>query len=99
MTVDYDTPRTRTEDLEAESLEEVSGARGRVPAPRTAGDEPEDAVETDSYVLPGGDLSEEILVLEVQPQQADEFICTGCFLVRHRSQLVDPVRALCGDCA
>jgi hypothetical protein len=35
----------------------------------------------------------------VQPQRADEFTCLGCFLVRHRSQLVDREHTLCVDCA
>jgi hypothetical protein len=29
----------------------------------------------------------------------DEFVCTGCFLIWHRSHLADSGRRLCGDCA
>jgi hypothetical protein len=35
----------------------------------------------------------------VLPRQADEFTCTSCFLVHHRSQLADVHRAVCSDCA
>ena len=38
-------------------------------------------------------------VLEVDPRGRDEFVCTGCFLVRKRVQLVDPTALLCRDCA
>jgi len=99
MAVDYDAPRTRTEDLDPESIEEVKAAHDRVASRSRTHDDAVDAVETDEFVLPGGDLSDEVLVLEVQPQRADEFTCMGCFLVRHRSQLVDRERGLCVDCA
>jgi hypothetical protein len=29
----------------------------------------------------------------------DEFVCRGCFLVRHRAQLADPAGMRCHDCA
>ncbi len=99
MAVDYDAPRTRNEDLDPASIEEVKAAHDRLAARAGTGDEPVDAVETDAFVLPGADLSDELLVVEVQPQRADEFTCLGCFLVRHRSQLVDRARTLCVDCA
>ncbi|MHB8328344.1 MAG: DUF4193 family protein [Acidimicrobiales bacterium] len=35
----------------------------------------------------------------VQPCCAGEFICRGCFLVRHRAQLADPLALVCRDCA
>ncbi|WP_239393978.1 DUF4193 family protein, partial [Frankia sp. CiP3] len=37
--------------------------------------------------------------LRVLPRQADEFTCTSCFLVHHRSQLADARRTVCSDCA
>lgn len=99
MAVDYDAPRTRTDDLDAESIEEVKAAHDRVASRSAAVDGGPDEAETDEFVLPGADLSDEVLVLEVQPQRADEFTCLGCFLVRHRTQLVDRERGLCVDCA
>lgn len=35
---------------------------------------------------------------EVRPRQLDEFLCQGCFLVRHQTLLVDASRTLCRDC-
>ncbi|MHB1502948.1 MAG: DUF4193 family protein [Acidimicrobiales bacterium] len=34
----------------------------------------------------------------VLPKQPGEFVCTSCFLVKHASQLADPVKGLCRDC-
>jgi hypothetical protein len=35
---------------------------------------------------------------EVRPRQLDEFLCQGCFLVRHQTLLVDASHMLCRDC-
>ena len=35
----------------------------------------------------------------VVPIQPTEFMCTNCFLVKHRSQLADKKRMRCRDCA
>lgn len=45
-----------------------------------------------------GDTTE-ALVEKVMPQQANEFTCRSCFLVKHRSQLADKKRLYCRDCA
>ncbi len=39
------------------------------------------------------------LSVKAIPQQANEFTCRGCFLVKHRSQLADQARMVCLDCA
>jgi hypothetical protein len=98
MPVDYDAPRTRTEDTEPETIEEVTVAQARVAA-RQSADTALEIAELESFELPGADLSDQSLVIEVTPQQADEFTCLGCFLVRHRAQLRDSARGLCLDCA
>lgn len=54
-------------------------------------DEPEDEELTD-----GDDRSE--ISERVLPKQPDEFVCRSCFLVKHPSQLADPVNMLCRDC-
>ncbi|HVL90219.1 MAG TPA: DUF4193 family protein [Actinomycetota bacterium] len=41
----------------------------------------------------------ESLAIKVLPQQADEFTCRNCFLVKHRSQLADRKKIICKDCA
>jgi hypothetical protein len=34
----------------------------------------------------------------VLPKQADEFVCSSCFLVKNTTQLADPAKGLCRDC-
>jgi hypothetical protein len=48
---------------------------------------------------PDVDVRDEDMSLRVLPRQADEFTCTRCFLVHHRSQLADAGRTVCSDCA
>ena len=51
--------------------------------------------------MPGADLSGEELTVKVIPKQADEFTCSVCFLVQHRSRLSadNGGRLVCVDCA
>ncbi|MGA7207229.1 MAG: DUF4193 domain-containing protein [Specibacter sp.] len=82
MATDYDAPRKNEDDGAASALQTM--------AARPQSSAVVDLDETDladSYELPGGDLSGEELAVEVLPAQADEFTCSSCFLVRHRSQL------------
>lgn len=53
------------------------------------------------FELPGADLSGEELSVTVIPQRADEFTCSSCFLVQHRSRLrtSGPGLSVCADCA
>ena len=51
---------------------------------------------------PGADLSNEDASGTVIPMQGDEFICSECFLVKHRSQLAyttDDGQPVCQECA
>jgi uncharacterized protein DUF4193 len=41
----------------------------------------------------------EPLDAKVVPPTASEFVCSHCFLVKHKSQLKDKKRMLCRDCA
>ncbi|MFI5101670.1 MAG: DUF4193 family protein, partial [Actinomycetes bacterium] len=45
--------------------------------------------------------SNEELSVRVLPRQADEFTCSRCFLVHHRSQLAKEVggQPVCQECA
>ncbi|ALO67379.1 hypothetical protein AS189_13865 [Arthrobacter alpinus] len=54
----------------------------------------------DSYELPGGELPPDELALEIIAEQVDEFTCSSCFLVRHRSQLARENQGMkyCKDC-
>ncbi|HET6499494.1 MAG TPA: DUF4193 family protein, partial [Amycolatopsis sp.] len=58
----------------------------------------------ENFELPGADLSGlsgEDLTVKVVPKQADEFTCSVCFLVHHRSRLAEESsgRMICRDCA
>ena len=64
-------------------------------------DDDENAIAED-YELPGADLSNEDASVTVIPMQGDEFICSECFLVKHRSQLAyttDDGQPVCQECA
>ena len=53
-----------------------------------------------AYDLPGADLSGEELTVQIVAAPADEFTCSSCFLVRHRSQSAREKdgRFYCQDC-
>ncbi len=98
MATDYDAPRKTEEDLSEDSLEELKARR----SDKSSGVVDEDETEAaEGFELPGADLSGEELSVRVLPRQADEFTCSSCFLVHHRSQLAyerngQPV---CTECA
>ena len=97
MTVDYDAPRRAPVEAD-ESLQELAGRRNDSIASVPDIDEP-DMVE--SYELPGADLSGEEFLVLVVPKKADEFTCSCCFLVHHRSRLARGRNgeSICADCA
>jgi len=98
MATDYDAPRKTDDDLSEDSLEELKARRADKSASVIDVDEA-DAAE--NHELPGADLSHEELSVRVLPKQADEFTCTRCFLVHHRSQLIlsNGTELICRDCA
>jgi hypothetical protein len=95
---DYDAPRRTVVDLEEDSLEELKARRAAAQSPVLDLEEVE-AVE--GFELPGADLSNEELVLSVVPILADEFRCSRCFLVHHRSQRTAGRQGqeICSECA
>lgn len=98
MATDYDAPRKTDEDSE-DSIEELKTRRtDKSSSSRVDEDETEAA---EGFELPGADLSDEELTVRVLPRQQDEFTCTSCFLVKHRSQLHDTNggQFTCNDCA
>ena len=98
MATDYDAPRKTDDELAEDSLEELKARRADASSSVIDIDEAEAA---ESHELPGADLSHEELSVRVLPKQADEFTCTKCFLVHHRSQLVSDRGSdlICRDCA
>jgi len=82
MATDYDTPGTSDTATEHDQSLETLKAR-RAETTADLGD------DTDPL---------EDLVIRVLPAQVDEFTCTSCFLVQHRSQLADQGRGVCWEC-
>jgi hypothetical protein len=98
MATDYDAPRKTDDELSEDSIEELKARR----VDKTAGTVDEDEIEAaEGFELPGADLSNEELSVRVLPRQADEFTCSSCFLVHHRSQLAAERNGqpICKECA
>ena len=99
MATDYDQPRRTDADEGVEdSLEELKARRAEAQAGTVDVDE---ADLNEALELPGADLSGEELTVRVLPKQSDEFTCSSCFLVHHRSQLASEKdgRLVCKECA
>ena len=96
MATDYDAPRKTDDELSEDSIEELKSRRVDKRSSSVDVDETEQA---EGFELPGADLSGEELSVRVLPRQADEFTCSRCFLVHHRSQLADEKKLICRDCA
>lgn len=98
MATDYDAPRKTDEELAEESLEDLKAQRAEKNSGAIDIDEAEAA---ENLELPGADLSDESLTIRVLPRQADEFTCSKCFLVHHRSQLAHEGKngPVCSDCS
>ena len=98
MATDYDAPRKTEEELNEDSIEELKARR----LDKSSGVVDVDEAElAESLELPGADLSNEELSVRVLPRQSDEFTCSSCFLVHHRSQLAGQrgSQLICRDCA
>lgn len=98
MATDYDAPRNKDAEEVEESLEQVKAQA--VAKSQSAVDEDE-AELAENLELPGADLSNESLAVEVIPVRSDEFTCSVCFLVHHRSQFDHEGKCgpVCKDCA
>ncbi|MER7002634.1 DUF4193 domain-containing protein [Dactylosporangium sp. NPDC000555] len=84
MATDYDAPRRDEVDLGEDSLEELKSRRTDA---QSATVDVDDSDLSENFELPGADLADEDMTVKVLPMQADEFRCSRCFLVHHRSQL------------
>ncbi|APU13757.1 MULTISPECIES: DUF4193 domain-containing protein [Actinoalloteichus] len=99
MATDYDAPRrSEADELAEDSLEELKQRRNEAQSAVVDVDESDSA---ENFELPGADLSGEELTVKVLPKQADEFTCSRCFLVHHRSRLANQRdgQYVCRDCA
>jgi hypothetical protein len=75
-------------DEDVESIDQIVKKEAR------AGGDEDEAVLT-----MGREEKLEPLAVKVVPPQETEFVCTKCYLVKHRSQLKDVKRKRCRDCA
>ena len=102
MATDYDAPRRGdVDELSEDSLEELKARRAEAQSGTIDIDETE---LNEALELPGADLSSlsgEELTVRVLPKQDDEFTCSSCFLVHHRSRLAreENGQYICRDCA
>ncbi|MDP9800156.1 hypothetical protein J2S49_000232 [Arcanobacterium wilhelmae] len=97
MATDYDAPRKQDEEIKEDSLEAL-----KAHSDQQSGTVDEDENEAaEGFELPGADLSNVELSVAVIPAQDDEFTCSQCFLVHHRSQLAYEENGLpvCLECA
>ena len=100
VTTDYDAPRRSTlQDVDTETLDALTAAAKTAARSPDVDLEEEDTAE--GIDPPGADLSGEVLTMPVVPRRADEFTCTSCFLVQHRSRIAghSAGRPVCLDCA
>jgi hypothetical protein len=97
MANDYDAPRVTESDAD-ESLEELTSRRSNDAA--TAVLDVDDGDTVDSFDLPDADIIGEELTVRIVPKQADEFVCSSCFLVHHHTRLAlrKDGQQLCTDC-
>lgn len=80
-----------SEEVTETSLEELAAKKGEAKeAPEEGEDESILSLDREDRVG--------TLPAKVTPQQATEFTCKKCFLVKHRSQLADKRRMICKDC-
>ncbi|MBV7295325.1 DUF4193 domain-containing protein [Corynebacterium sp. TAE3-ERU12] len=96
MAVDYDSPRTQSEEMETDSLEKLQAAAAEA---EVADDDDGEIVEP--FEPKEVDLSGEELEISVVPRRDDEFTCGSCFLVQHVSMIAkEPEDDLpyCRDC-
>jgi hypothetical protein len=95
--IDYDAPRRPVVEIEDDGLEQLTTRSTTVRSSKVDADETD---ATGTFEEPGAELSSEDLTVAVLPMQSDEFRCTRCFLVHHRSRLTTRPdgQNLCPEC-
>lgn len=94
---DYDAQRRPVIDIDDDGVEDLKAS---LTASRSSTDANEADAGEDS-TFSGADLTDEELTATVVPMMADEFRCSRCFLVHHRSQFAERRRGqdICRECA
>ena len=101
MTTDYDAPRER--DVEQSGDSTLAEFKTRRTESRTGVSDIGEAELVGSPGLAGLDTlqwPDDDLSVTIVPRQEDEFICSRCYLVHHRSNLAGSTRPtlICRDC-
>lgn len=95
MAVDYDAPRQTPADDTEDELSSLAVRRSTSKAGTADVDDTPDVFNASEI-----DAIDEELSVPVVPMRADEFRCSRCFLVHHRSRLADPHGTpTCRDCS
>lgn len=97
MATDYDEARPDVAEASEKTLKDVQ--KMDAPSAKSVATELEENDFTDGLELPGAIVDEE-LSINVIPQGDDEFVCAGCFTIRHRSQAEEHTKQgiICRDC-
>ncbi len=93
---DYDARRVSdVETVDGSALRELAPA-----LPTSSAVIVDDDLNDAFFELPGADLSGEELSVTVIPARPDEFTCSSCHLVQHRSRLrsAGGEAPICADC-
>lgn len=100
MTTASDYDARRVSELDAQDKNSLRELAPALQGPAAAVVD-EDLNDVPFFELPDADLSGEELAVTVIPQRSDEFVCSSCFLVQHRSRLHSESSGhpVCADCA
>ncbi len=95
---DYDAQRRPVIDIDDDGVEDL---RASLTASRSSTADANGAEAGEDSNFSGADSTDEELTATVVPMMADEFRCSRCFLVHHRSQLAERShgRDICRECA
>jgi len=94
---DEEAPATTPAPATAAGDEDVESIQDILVKQEARAEEAEE--EDDSVLTLTREERLEPLATKVVPPQPTEFICSNCYLVKHRSQLKDKAKMLCRDCA
>lgn len=87
-------PAVSAAPAEEEDVESIQELLVRQEARETETD-----AEASLLALTPDEVTDETLTVKVEPPRSNEFTCSRCHLVKHRSQLKDKAKMLCRDCA
>ncbi len=95
---DYDAQRRPVIDIDDDSVDDLKAS---LTGSRSAAADTSETEADEGGHFTGADLADEELTATVVPMMADEFRCSRCFLVHHRSQLAHRRHGqdICRECA